>query len=482
MLRFPDGFLWGTATSAYQIEGAGAEDGRGESIWDRFAARPGAIADGSDGAVACDHYHRWRRDLELMKWLGLGAYRFSVAWPRIFPTGRWQVNRAGLEFYDRLTDGLLEAGIEPFVTLYHWDLPQPLEDAGGWAVRSTVDAFVEYVDVVSDLLGDRVRRFITHNEPWCTSVLGYGRRACTRPGKKRLAGRARRRAHHLSLLVARPRHRRSSAATPLTTPRSASRSTWCPPSRPPRAPPIADACRAASTAPSTAGSSIRSTAAATRRTSSPTTSAPATVASPELELPFVHAGDLATIAAKTDFLGVNYYSRAVVRSDRVAEADNAPRIVHTERRAHQPSAGRSTPTGCASCSCACSATTRLPAVYITENGAAYDTAPDEHGRVHDIERQRFLRVARCRPRCEAIEDGRTAARLLRCVVAARQLTSGRRAIASASASSGSTSPPRRRVPSRTVGGAVPRHHRRDRDPRRRAPSGAPPATRIPFRR
>ena len=173
MLRFPDGFLWGAATSAYQIEGAAGEDGRGESIWDRFAARPGAIADGSDGAVACDHYHRWPRDIELMKWLGLGAYRFSVAWPRIFPSGRWQVNAAGLDFYDRLTDGLLEAGIEPFVTLYHWDLPQPLEDAGGWASRHTVDAFVEYVDVVSDLLGDRVRRFITHNEPWCISVLGY---------------------------------------------------------------------------------------------------------------------------------------------------------------------------------------------------------------------------------------------------------------------------------------------------------------------
>ncbi|HSG26959.1 MAG TPA: family 1 glycosylhydrolase, partial [Candidatus Krumholzibacterium sp.] len=133
--RFPDDFVWGVATSSQQIEGAFDEDGRGESIWDRFAALPGSIADGSDAGEACDHYHRWREDIESMRWLGVGAYRFSIAWPRILPGGTGRINDAGLDFYDRLVDGLLEAGIRPFPTLYHWDLPQPLQEKGGWTSR-----------------------------------------------------------------------------------------------------------------------------------------------------------------------------------------------------------------------------------------------------------------------------------------------------------------------------------------------------------
>jgi len=136
-LSFPQQFLWGAATSSFQIEGATHEDGRGESIWDHFARRPGAIQDGSNGDVACDHYHRFREDIELMKALGLKAYRFSIAWPRILPAGRGRVNQAGLDFYRRLVDGLLEAKITPFATIYHWDLPQALEDQGGWPSRST---------------------------------------------------------------------------------------------------------------------------------------------------------------------------------------------------------------------------------------------------------------------------------------------------------------------------------------------------------
>src|SRR5436190_743434 len=172
-LTFPETFLWGAATSSYQIEGAWQEDGRGESIWDRFAHTPGNIADGSNGDVACDHYHRWRDDVALLKQLGVNAYRFSIAWPRILPTGRGAVNEAGLAFYDRLVDGMLERGLDPWATLYHWDLPQALQDKGGWINRDTVGAFLEYTEIVTRRLGDRVKQWITHNEPWCSCMMGY---------------------------------------------------------------------------------------------------------------------------------------------------------------------------------------------------------------------------------------------------------------------------------------------------------------------
>ena len=167
---FPENFLWGAATASYQIEGAWNEDGKGESIWDRFAHTPGKIKNGDTGDVGCNHYHRWREDIEIMKDLGLSAYRFSIAWSRILPSGRGAVNQAGLDFYSRLVDALLEAEILPFITLYHWDLPQALQDEGGWPSRSTAEAFVEYADVVSRQLGDRVKNWITHNEP---SVVTY---------------------------------------------------------------------------------------------------------------------------------------------------------------------------------------------------------------------------------------------------------------------------------------------------------------------
>lgn len=172
-LSFPDGFVWGAATSSYQIEGATGEDGRNPSIWDTFCRVPGAIADGSNGDVAADHYHRWRQDVALMADLGIGAYRFSIAWPRIVPDGRGAVNQAGLDFYDRLVDELLKHGIEPFGTLYHWDLPQALEDEGGWTVRSTAQAFSDYAAAVVQRLGDRVHHWATLNEPWVSAELGY---------------------------------------------------------------------------------------------------------------------------------------------------------------------------------------------------------------------------------------------------------------------------------------------------------------------
>jgi beta-glucosidase len=194
---FPQDFLWGTATSAYQIEGAWDADGRSESIWDRFAHTPGKILTGETGDVACDHYHRWREDVELMRVLGLSAYRFSISWPRVIPTGTGDVNPNGLGFYDRLVDGLLQAGITPFITLYHWDLPQALEDTGGWLNRDTAKAFAEYASVVFARLGDRAKHWITINEPFSIAFGGYAL-GFSAPGLKDYHS-AIKVAHHLNL-------------------------------------------------------------------------------------------------------------------------------------------------------------------------------------------------------------------------------------------------------------------------------------------
>jgi beta-glucosidase len=170
---FPEGFRWGAATASYQIEGAATADGRGPSIWDTFSHTPGKIRNGDTGDVACDHYHRYREDVALMAELGLHDYRFSIAWPRVVPTGSGAVNEAGLDFYSRLVDELLANGIRPVATLYHWDLPQPLQDAGGWLNRDTAARFAEYAGVVARRLGDRVPLFTTLNEPWCAAFLGH---------------------------------------------------------------------------------------------------------------------------------------------------------------------------------------------------------------------------------------------------------------------------------------------------------------------
>jgi len=171
---FPEGFRWGTATSAYQIEGATQDDGRGVSVWDTFSRLPGKIRDGANADIACDHYHLYKEDVALMKALGVSSYRFSIAWPRLFPEGRGAPNPKGLAFYDRLVDELLANGIEPFATLYHWDLPQALQDRGGWESRDTVEAFAAYAGFVASKLGDRVRHFFTLNEIRTFVELGYG--------------------------------------------------------------------------------------------------------------------------------------------------------------------------------------------------------------------------------------------------------------------------------------------------------------------
>lgn len=171
--EFPSNFVWGTATASYQIEGAVDQGGRGKSIWDTFSAEPGNVTDGHTGDPACDHYNRYEEDVALMKEIGLDAYRFSIAWPRIYPEGTGKVNEEGLDFYDKLIDELLGANIEPYVTLYHWDLPQALQEKGGWANKDSPEWFGEYSETVHDRLGDRVKNWITHNEPWVVAFLGY---------------------------------------------------------------------------------------------------------------------------------------------------------------------------------------------------------------------------------------------------------------------------------------------------------------------
>jgi beta-glucosidase len=172
-MTFPADFTWGAATAAFQIEGATTADGRGESIWDRFAGTPGKVRNGDTGEPACEHYYRWREDLDLIASLGIRSYRFSISWPRIQANGRGPANASGIDFYRRLVEGLLERGIAPLATLYHWDLPQALEDEGGWASREVVGRFAEYAELVFDGLGDLVTDWTTHNEPWVTSFLGY---------------------------------------------------------------------------------------------------------------------------------------------------------------------------------------------------------------------------------------------------------------------------------------------------------------------
>ena len=196
-LTFPKNFIWGVATSAYQIEGAWNEDGRGVSIWDTFSHTPGKVGNNENGDVAADHYHRWKEDIALMSELGIKAYRFSTAWPRILPDGTGKVNKKGLDFYDRIVDELLKRKIEPYVCLFHWDLPQPLQDKGGWPNRDTTAHFTDYAGVVAGRLGDRVNTWFTHNEPWVAAFVGHflGDHA---PGKKDI-GAAVKSLHHILL-------------------------------------------------------------------------------------------------------------------------------------------------------------------------------------------------------------------------------------------------------------------------------------------
>lgn len=367
---FPTDFLWGAATSSYQIEGAVDADGRGESIWDRFTATPGAVKDSSTGAIACDHYHRFQEDVDLMRWLGLRAYRFSIAWPRILPDGSGQVNEKGLDFYDRLVDALLEAGVTPFATLYHWDLPQALQDCRGWANRDTAHAFVEYTQTVTARLGDRVQYWITHNEPWVAAFLGnyFGLHA---PGWRDLPATLQI-VHHMLL----------SHGLAIPVIKEAGGRVGIAPNLVPG--------HAAGEDPADVAAARRHDGYVNRWFLDPLTGrgypqdmwdyyGPAT--------PNIQAGDMDTIATPIDFLGVNYYNRRLAADN----PDGKPPQVRTVEDSGRPRTldREIYPRGLYELLMRLHREYKFPTLYITENGAAVDETVEED-RVLDPQRRHFL--------------------------------------------------------------------------------------------
>ncbi|MCB8969023.1 MAG: beta-glucosidase [Ardenticatenaceae bacterium] len=378
-LTFPPNFIWGTATASYQIEGAWNEDGKGESIWDRFTHTPGHVDDKSSGDMACDHYHRWQDDIALMQSLNLPAYRFSIGWPRILPDGTGAVNAKGLDFYDRLVDGLLAANVTPYVTLYHWDLPQALQDAGGWPSRDTAEAFVNYVDVVTEALGDRVKHWITHNEPFVAAVLGYqnGEHA---PGIRDWPASIRA-AHHLLLShgLAVPIIRQNSPGAQVGITLNVS---WVMP---------ASASQADRNAARLHDGFVN------RWFLEPLygRSYPADLVKlyqnhfPQ-GMDFIHAGDMETIATVTDFLGINYYTRHVAR-DRGA-SENLPQEVFAAPAAEHTEMGWEIyPDGLYSMLNRIHFEYQPRQLYVTENGCSFSDGPDANDHVADTRRITYLR-------------------------------------------------------------------------------------------
>jgi beta-glucosidase len=366
-----DGFTWGVATSAYQIEGAVHEDGRGESTWDRFAAR-----NGDTGAIACDFYHRYREDLALMHELGIDAFRFSVAWPRVLPDGRGRVNAAGLDFYDRLVDELLACEIEPWLNLFHWDLPQPLEEAGGWPARATAEAFAEYADVVAARLGDRVRFWSTHNEPFCAAWLGYGVGEHA-PGRTSVRD-AFAAAHHVLVshgLAASEirRHARAAQVGIIVD-------SW-------PAHPASDDPRAEAAAWAADGVRNRWFFDALLLGEYPGD----VLRTYEGELPEIRPGDLELISVPLDFLGVNNYSRTLI------DADGS--VVHPRHGALTATHWEIYPDGIREVLCRLAQGYAPPPLYVTEVGAAFDDVRTHDGRIHDVDRIAFLDAY-----IEAVED------------------------------------------------------------------------------
>ena len=362
MNAFPDDFVWGAATAAYQIEGAVAEDGRGESIWDRFCATPGKVRAGDTGAVACDFYHRYPDDIALMRELGLGAFRFSIAWPRILPGGRGRVNEAGLDFYDRLVDDLLAAGLQPFPTLYHWDLPQVLQDEGGWAARTTAEAFVEYVEPVVARLGDRVGHWTTHNEPWVVAWLGHswGIHAPGHASEQEAVDVA----HHLLLSHgwATELIRREAPGAKVGIVLNLE-----------HVDPATDSEADLAAAREMDGRANRWFLDPIFRASYPE------------DVPFsppVLGGDLETIAARIDFLGVNNYFRFVVR--------DGLEVVETPGATRTDMGWEIHPASLTELLVRVARDYAPPSIFITENGAAFADVRTHDGGVHDLERVDFL--------------------------------------------------------------------------------------------
>ncbi|NGO67673.1 GH1 family beta-glucosidase [Streptomyces boncukensis] len=384
----PADFVFGAATAAYQIEGAHDEDGRGPSIWDTYCREPGRTAGGATGDIACDHYHRYREDIALLRELGVDSYRFSVAWPRVQPTGTGPADPRGLDFYDRLTDELLAAGISPAATLYHWDLPQALEDRGGWRVRETAERFAAYAAVTADRLGDRVHRWITLNEPFCSAFLGYatGRHAPgAREGRGALAA-----AHHL--LVG---HGLAVRALRAADPSGAAR--------------IGITLNPDRLLPATGSPADRAAARRAETLHNETWFDPLFAGRyPRGEAEtwgelagggHRRDGDLALIGAPLDFLGINYYRPLTVAEAPHHDPDPAARTATDIRVAELPRDDvRLTTMGWpvdphALTDLLLDLTARypeLPPLLITENGSAEADTVTGDGRIHDTERVAYL--------------------------------------------------------------------------------------------
>lgn len=379
--KFPHNFLWGAATASYQIEGAWNEDGKGESIWDRFSHTPGKVTNGDTGDIACDHYHRYLDDIALMRQLGLKAYRFSVSWPRVLPLGRGPVNPRGLDFYDRLVDALCAANIEPFLTLYHWDLPQALQDEDGWVNRNTCHAFADYAVLMVRRLGDRVRHWTTFNEPGVVAFDGNisGEHA---PGLQdpRIAYQV---AHNL--LLAHGLATQAMRAAEPSLQAGIVLNLWGadPASDDPADIAAADAAWARSetlfTDPLFKG---HYPAAVYEQLGD--------------QMPEVRDGDLALIAQKLDYLGINFYSRNLISAQ--GHEDPVPGSEYTEMgwEVHPPALRRVLHR--------IHKDYRLPPIYITENGAAFQDEVSADGCVHDPRRQDYLKNHFIQTRL-AMQDG-----------------------------------------------------------------------------
>lgn len=396
MSGFPKNFVWGAATSAYQVEGAWQVDGRGESIWDRFSHTPGKIETGETGDVACDHYHRWREDVDLMADLGLQAYRFSIAWPRILPDGRGRVLQAGLDFYSRLVDELLEKGIQPYATLYHWDLPQVLQDAGGWLNRETVFAFVEYADVISRCLGDRVRSWATLNEPWCASFLSY-EMGVHAPGLSDLhmalkAAHGLLLAHGSALPVLRANAPNAEVGVVLNPvdgePASHSPADWLAWQK-------ADALYNRWFLDPLFGYGYPAEGIEVARSRGGL--------SPAGVQDFVLPGDMEIIGGEMDFLGINYYSRHVVRSDE-EEDERFPRLSPPGSEQMTEMGWEVFPMGLSRLLGRLHREYGPKRMYVMENGASYGDGPDENGNVLDWRRVNYLKQ-HVQAAEQAVEDG-----------------------------------------------------------------------------
>ncbi|MGK5447258.1 GH1 family beta-glucosidase [Streptomyces radiopugnans] len=390
---FPANFLFGSATSAYQIEGAADEDGRTPSIWDTFCRTPGKVLGGDTGDVAVDHYHRWRDDVQLMADLNLNAYRFSISWSRVQPTGRGPAVQRGLDFYRSLVDELLTKGITPWITLYHWDLPQELEDAGGWPERATAERFAEYASLVAGALGDRVERWTTLNEPWCSAYLGYGS-GVHAPGRTDHTD-VLRAAHHLNLA-----HGLGTQALRAALPGRAQIGVSINPA----------AVRALTDDPDDLDARRRIDALANRIFDGPMLRG---VYDEDLiqdtsrltDWSFVEDGDLADIHQPLDALGINYYTPTLVsasvdrklpRRDGHGGGEQSPWPAAEDIAFHQ-TPGETTdmgwtidPTGLHDLLMRYHRETGGIPLYITENGMACDDKPSPDGTVHDPDRIAYL--------------------------------------------------------------------------------------------